>query len=136
MRDADAAPRRILIVLLGALGDVARGLTVASQLKDLEAGIHITWLIEPKCRELLRYCQDIDETIVFERGRGIGALFALRRELRQRRFDLTLDLQRHFKSGLFSRLSRASQRIGFHRRNAKELNWLFSTATIPESPLD
>jgi lipopolysaccharide heptosyltransferase II len=51
--------------------------------------------------------------------------------VRQRRFDLVLDLQRHLKSGLVSLCSGAPVRLGFHRKNAKEGNWLFSTHHIP-----
>src|SRR5205807_1274026 len=52
-------------------------------------------------------------------------------EVRRRRFDLTLDLQRHLKSGVVSRWSGARRRIGFHRTNTKEGNWLFNSETIP-----
>jgi ADP-heptose:LPS heptosyltransferase len=55
----------------------------------------------------------------------------LRQELRQLELDVALDLQRHAKSGFFSWLSRAPRRIGFHRADSKEGNWLFSTEQIP-----
>jgi ADP-heptose:LPS heptosyltransferase len=58
-------------------------------------------------------------------------LWQLYRELSQQHFDITLDLQRIFKSGLFSLLSGAKRRIGVHRNNAKELNWLFNNEYIP-----
>lgn len=45
-----------------------------------------------------------------------------------------LDLQRHFKSGLVSWWSRAPVRVGFHRTNTKEGNWLFNTHTIEAIP--
>ena len=51
--------------------------------------------------------------------------------LRKEHFDITLDLQRHLKSGFFSLLSGAKRRIGFHRKNTKELNWLFNNDSIP-----
>jgi ADP-heptose:LPS heptosyltransferase len=52
------------------------------------------------------------------------------RDVRDRRFDLVLDLQRHLKSGIVSRATGAPVRLGFHRTNTKELNWLFNTHTI------
>jgi ADP-heptose:LPS heptosyltransferase len=57
-------------------------------------------------------------------------LWQLYKELSQQDFDITLDLQRIFKSGLFSLLSGAKRRIGVHRNNAKELNWLFNNEHI------
>jgi len=71
---------------------------------------------------------------VFERSGGARAFWAFLRRVRAGGFDLVLDLQRHLKSGLVSAASRAPVRVGFHRRNAKELNWLFNTHTI--DPVD
>ncbi|MFN8644865.1 MAG: glycosyltransferase family 9 protein [Candidatus Binatia bacterium] len=41
-----------------------------------------------------------------------------------------LDLQRHFKSGLFSWAARAPRRLGFHWQNSREGNWFFNTESI------
>jgi len=56
------------------------------------------------------------------------------KQMRCEPYDVVLDLQRHLKSGVTSWLSQSSKRIGFHRRNAKEFNWIFNSATIPEYP--
>jgi ADP-heptose:LPS heptosyltransferase len=72
----------------------------------------------------------LDERLVFERSGGARSFVRFLREVRDRRFDLVLDLQRHLKSGIVSRATGAPVRIGFHRRNAKELNWLWNTHTI------
>ncbi|MGD9331779.1 MAG: glycosyltransferase family 9 protein [Desulfobacterales bacterium] len=87
--------------------------------------------MEPNWQSLAHYHPLIDEVIVFDRPRGIAAVHDLRRDLKKRHFDITLDLQRHFKSGLFSLLSGAPLRIGVHPRNAKELNWMFNNHYIP-----
>ncbi len=75
----------------------------------------------------------IDRVIVFDRPRGMRAVWCLRKELAAEHFDITLDLQRHLKSGLFSFLSGAKRRVGFHPKNAKEFNWLFNTEHIEYS---
>jgi ADP-heptose:LPS heptosyltransferase len=51
-------------------------------------------------------------------------------QLRKEKFDIVLDLQRHLKSGFFSRLSNSKRRIGFHPKNAKEFNWIFNDEHI------
>jgi len=61
----------------------------------------------------------------------LAAIWDLYQKLQKEDFDITLDLQRHLKSGFFSLLSRGRRRIGFHRKNAKELNWLFNNEHIP-----
>ncbi len=122
--------RRILIVLMGSLGDVARGLGVVRVLKKADATCQVSWLVEPACYDLVRLHPDIDEILVFERPRGWRAIAGLIGKLRRRRFDLVLDLQRHLKSGFFSRMTGAPRRIGFHPRDSKEFNWIFQTEYI------
>lgn len=123
-------PRRVLIVLLGALGDVVRGMHIVDALKSADQNTHITWLVEPGCAGIVNFHPQIDSVLVFNRAQGIRGLVALWRELNQQRFDITLDLQRHLKSGFFSWLSRAPRRIGFHRKDSKEGNWIFNTEHI------
>lgn len=121
----------ILVVLMGSLGDLVRGLCLPGEIKRHWPGATITWLVEPSWKPLVDYHPLIDDVIVFERPRGIAAIIDLRRDLKKRHFDIALDLQRHFKSGLFSLLSGAPLRIGVHLRNAKEFNWVFNNHHIP-----
>ena len=120
----------ILIILMGSLGDVVRGLCLVSHIKKNLPHSCITWLVEPKWADLVRCHRQIDKIIVFQRAWRISALWQLYQDLNQEHFEITLDLQRILKSGFFSLLSGATRRIGFHRRNAKELNWIFNNEHI------
>lgn len=115
---------------MGSLGDVARGLGLVAHIKAHLPGSRITWLVEPKCTELVGLHPQIDNIIEFKRKRSVAAMWDLYQILQKERFDITLDLQRHLKSGFFSLLSRGKRRIGFHRKNAKEFNWLFNNESI------
>jgi len=126
----NSAQTRYLIVLMGALGDVVRGMYLVNSIKAAQPGAHITWLVEPGCAGILKLHPAIDEIIVFNRPRGFLGVFELKRLLAKHSFDVTLDLQRHSKSGLFSWLSRAPRRIGFHRRDTKEGNWIFNNEFV------
>ena len=121
----------ILIILMGSLGDVARGLGLVSHIKAHLPESRITWLVEPKCADLVGLHPQIDNVIEFKRKGSVAAMRDLFQKLQKEDFDITLDLQRHLKSGFFSLLSRGQRRIGFHRKNAKELNWLFNNESIP-----
>ncbi len=121
---------RILIILMGSIGDLVRGMSLVSHIKAHLPQSRITWLVEPVCAQIVRFHPQIDKVIVFNRPKNILALLSLYKELSGEDFDITLDLQRHFKSGFFSLLSGARRRIGFHMRNAKELNWIFNTEHI------
>ena len=65
---------RYLFVLLGALGDVVRGMSLVDALKRERPDCHITWLVEPACKGVVALHAGVDEILVFERKRGmIGA---------------------------------------------------------------
>lgn len=121
-----------LIILMGSMGDVVRGLCLVSHIKNYLPKSRVTWLIEPKWSELVCIHPQIDKIIVFNRSRNVLGVWELYRDLSKEHFDITLDLQRHLKSGFFSLFSKAKRRIGFHRKNAKEFNWLFNNEYIGE----
>jgi lipopolysaccharide heptosyltransferase I len=123
-------PKKILILLHGSIGDVARALPLAGLLRRRFADAQLVWSVEPPSLPLVELCRAVDEIIVFDRPRGMMAFFPFLRAIRVRRFDLVIDLQRHFKSGLISRWSGAPIRLGFHPSDTKELNWLFNNHYI------
>jgi ADP-heptose:LPS heptosyltransferase len=124
-------PSSVLIVLLGAIGDVARGVSVAVRLKRAWPEVRLTWAVEPASRALVQGHRCIDRVVLFERHRGLAGYRDFIAALRREPYDVVLDMQRHFKSGMTSWLSRGRRRIGFHRKNAKEGNWLFNNGHIP-----
>ena len=123
-------PARLLIVLLGAIGDVVCAMPLAQRLRAAWPSTQIAWAVEPPAAPLLDAHPAVDQVIVFERGRGAGALLEFLRAVRGFRPDVTLDCQRHFKSGLTSWYSGAPRRLGFHWRNSREGNRLFNNAAI------
>ena len=125
------SPRKILIVLHGSVGDVTRAIPLANLVRKGFPQAFIAWAIEPASAPLVERHPAIDEVIVFGRTDWRRSLWPFLRRIRGHRFDLVLDLQRHLKSGLISRWSGAAARVGFHRRDAKELNWIFNNRHIP-----
>lgn len=122
---------KILIVLNGAIGDVLRGFSLLKPLKTHFPDCHITWTVEPRSLDMVNLHPLIDKVIVFDRKNGIPAFIKFLKEVRAAgKYDLVLDLQRHFKSGLTSFFSGCNRRIGFHKKNAKEFNWIFNTEQI------
>ncbi|MCJ7773440.1 MAG: glycosyltransferase family 9 protein [Desulfobacterales bacterium] len=103
---------------------------MATHIKKSLPNSKITWLVEPKWVELIDFHPSIDNVIVFNRVWNAFGVIGLYRKLKQQHFDITLDLQRHLKSGFFSFLSRSKRRIGFNRNDSKELNWIFNNEHI------
>ena len=127
------APRRVLIVLLGAIGDVVRALPLLGRIRRAWPDAQIAWAVEPKSQAVLEGHPWLDELIIYNRRAPLSFLPFLVR-VRAGHFDLTLDLQRHLKSGIVSIASGARVRVGFDRSNGKEFNHLFSTRQIAPQP--
>lgn len=123
-------PRRILIILHGSVGDVIRALPLANVIRRGYPKARLSWAIEPAACPLVENHPAVDEVIVFDRSRWWNSLGPFLRRIGTERFDLVLDLQRHLKSGLISWWSGAPYRLGFHRSDAKEMNWLFNNCHI------
>jgi heptosyltransferase-1 len=120
----------ILIIKLGAFGDVVNTLPLAIRLRDhYKARIH--WVTEPLSFPLLTRHSSVDRVILFERSRWVRSLPGLVRDIRSGRFDLALDLQRIAKSALFCLASPADRRIGFDRGRCKRCPWIMPFERIP-----
>jgi len=135
----------ILVVRLGAIGDVLMTSPVAQVIRESFPHAHLTWLVEPLSASLVRANPYVDEVIVVERmpewerqlheGKILPMLRDIRafiRELRTRHFDIALDFQGLLKSGMFAWLSGAPRRIGFIP--AGECNRLFLTEILERPP--
>ena len=124
----------ILIVKLGALGDVINSLPFVIHAKTkLDARIH--WLVEPLSYPLLVEHPAVDRVILFDKYDWSGSLPEVMSTIRGVTFTLALDLQRILKSGFLCLASRSGRRIGFDRRRCKELTWLFPFERVgPQDP--
>jgi heptosyltransferase-1 len=140
-------PRSILIVRLGAIGDVvmASGLIPALRARYPEA--RLAWLTEEPHADLLRHNPRLDRLHLWPRRRwrelrrsGQHRRFwrELRgfvRELRAERYDWVLDLQGLLKSGIWAYASGGKRRVGL---GSREGSGLLMTETLDrriDSPL-
>lgn len=139
--------KRILIIRLGALGDVANVMPAVAGLRRARPGDHLTWLVEEAASGLLEICGHIDEVIVFPRRDLSRALkrpwlwpwflwrvLRFSRDLRRERFDRVLDFQAHLKSGLLAWSTRAPWRAGYARSHGREGSHLFLNVHVLPSP--
>lgn len=130
-------PQRILIIKPSAIGDVVHTLPILNLLRRQWPAAQISWLVTPVCSSLLEGHPQLDEVILFDRkayGAGwrkpavAAELWRFTAGLRQRQFDLVLDLQGLFRSAWLGMKTRAPVRVGF--ASARELAWLFYTHRV------
>ncbi len=132
---ADFQPRRIGILKPSSLGDIIHALPTLAALRGRYPEAHIAWVVNRGLRTLLDGHPQLDEVIPFDRSRarltpsGIGSTLGFLKDLRQRRFDLVVDLQGLLRSGIMARASRAPVRIG--AANAREGSTWFYTHHVP-----
>jgi heptosyltransferase I len=126
---------RIAIVMTSAIGDSVHVLPVINAIKRHSPGSRVTWFLERGPASLMRGHPAVDEIVeVALRGPLASRLreyARIRRELRGTRFDLVLDLQVALKAGILTSLLDAPVKLGFDRRRALDLNWLFTNERIP-----
>ncbi len=125
---------RILIVRLGALGDIVHAIPVAAALRHAFPSARIDWLVSAKHRAILDIVPVIDRRLVLnDRGGASGgtSLFAAIGELRRAKYDVAIDLQGLIKSAVLARSSGAARVIGFSAGYARErLARLFYTIAV------
>lgn len=110
------------------------GLPVANALKRRDPEAHITWVVEPMPAPILEPHPAIDEVVVYEKKRGLTGVRDLRRALRGRHFDVTLNLNVYFKSLWPTVFSGAPRRVGFGADRARDGVWLAANDRLPPRP--
>lgn len=121
---------RVCIVMMSAVGDAVHVLPVLTALKRHRPDARVSWILQPGPATLVRGHPDINEILLFERSNGWRAYNDLRRQLRERRFDLVLALQVYLKAGMITRMVRAPVKLGFDMARARDLNWVFTNAQV------
>ena len=130
----NTANRRMLIVRLGALGDIIHSLPAVASLKHSFPGSVLTWVVEPQWAPLLEANPFIDRIVLLRRGNPRGLLETWR-ELRSCRYDFAVDFQGLLKSALVASSARPERLFGFHQSQAREraAALFYSNKTISRS---
>ncbi len=138
--------RRILVVKLSALGDVAHALPVLDYLRTTVPGAQVDWAVDRRFAPLLEGNRALRRVVALDIRRWKGSwttadarreAAAAVRELREGKYDAAFDIQGNTKSGAVTRLSGAPVRYGFDRAGVREApNLLFTNRKVPLRPED
>jgi heptosyltransferase-1 len=128
--------RRILIVKLSALGDVAHALPVIGFLRNAAPGADVDWVVDRRFAPILEGNPGLRRVVPLDISRWKRewgtketrrAVVAAARDLRAGGYDAAFDLQGNTKSGVVTFLSGAPVRWGFGRNGVRETpNLLFT----------
>ncbi len=114
--------KHILIVKPSSLGDIIHTLPLLNSLKaDLPDSL-IDWVVAGEFKDLLTGHPMINRLFIINKGQWknlkklpqtFKELLSLSKDLRKQHYDLCIDVQGLFRSGLITALSGASVRLGF-----------------------
>ncbi|HEY1336694.1 MAG TPA: glycosyltransferase family 9 protein, partial [Bryobacteraceae bacterium] len=110
---------RILMVRLGAMGDIVHALPAVASLKHSFSGSHLTWVVEPQWASLLEENPYVDRLALLRRDTP-SALIESWRGLRADRYDFAVDFQGLLKSALVASAARPERIFGFHQSQVRE----------------
>lgn len=125
----DRIPQSVCILRLSAIGDTCHVLPVVRTLQRAWPQTRFTWVIGRVEAKLLGHIPDI-EFIVVDKGSTFGARRKLRAAMHGRHFDVLMHMQLSLRASLMSMVIPAKIKLGFDRRRARELQWLFTTNRI------
>ena len=124
---------------MGTIGDILMSTPVPSAIKRSNSNIKITWIVQPGLASLLQGNPHIDHVIPWDYAKLVDSwyykrfytvgkiLFALKRELKNHKFDIALDLQGVLTSGFVTWFTGATHRVAL---GSEEGSNLFMTKTI------
>ncbi len=131
--------KSLLIINMGTIGDILMSTPVASAFKNNNSNIKITWIVQPELASLLDGNPYIDHLIPWDYQKLVDSwyykrlftvadiLFSLKKQLKNHKFDIALDLQGVLTSGFVTWFTGATHRIAL---GSEEGSNLFMTKTI------
>ena len=122
--------QRVCLLRLSAIGDTCHAAAALRAFQAAWPETQFTWIIGKLEAKLMSAILPGVEFIIFDKRTTLKELWRLRALLRDRRFDLLVDLQLSLRASLISRYIHAPIKLGFDRQRARELQWLFTNAQI------
>jgi heptosyltransferase-1 len=140
--------KRIIVIRLGALGDVVRTMPAVQALRAAAPQARIAWLVDDRCAPILDGLEYVDELLVVPRRelraasrnpfawpRWLRTWRAFRRTLEAWRADAVLDFHGLWKTGVLTAATGAPLRVGYVRGHSKEGSWRAYTVRVDPGPV-
>jgi len=142
-RQANSDRKSVLIVRIGAMGDVLHAMPAVAALRRAHPEWEIGWVVEPRWLPLLRagdatvrgpQMSLVDRTYAASTrawkrepfsGKTLRDIRSLVGELRGERFDLCVDMQGSIRSAVIGRLSGAKRFVGPEEPRERQARWLY-----------
>lgn len=120
--------KRILLIKLTSLGDLIHALPALTDARGFYPDIEIDWLVDEHFQEIATWHPAIKQIFTtnhrewrhgLAKPKTISSIYSLIKKLRSTHYDLIIDGQGNFKTGLFT-LCMKGLRVGFDRHSVRE----------------
>jgi len=113
--------KSILLIRFGSLGDVVLTTPVIDAIRKAYPKAYIAMLVGDKSADIVSADPRLDEIIIFNRDakgmKGFEEMRKVKDLLKGRKFDVSIDMQRKFRSAYMAYKGRVKYRIGYHQPN-------------------
>lgn len=128
----NSAPNSICLLRLSAIGDVCHAVAMVQAIQKQWPSTKITWIVGKIEAQLLYDLPNVN-VIIFDKKTGFSGMLKLWRSLANHNFDALLHMQLAIRASVLTLGIKAKYKIGFNRKRAKELQWLFTNRKILDS---
>ncbi len=125
--------KKILIIRLSALGDTIHTIPLAFNLRKLCPDAQLDWIVEDKAQKFVAHNPLLNNVYILNKKKYNCFKFSAEfikiiKKIRQEHYDIAIDTQQLFKSGIILGLSGAKRRIT--PDNGREFSFLFANEII------
>lgn len=125
----DSDEMKCLVIQTAFIGDVVLALPIAQVLHKQIEGSEIHFLVRKGNENLLENHPSVQQIWIWDKKAKYRSAYQIIKEFRKEKYDVVINVQRYFMSGLITMLSGGKQKIGF---KSNPFSSLFSQV-IPHS---
>ena len=126
------APKSICLLRLSAIGDVCHAVAMVQAIQKQWPSTKITWIMGKIEAQLLHDLPGV-QVIIFDKKTGYKGMKAIWKQLSGIKFDALLHMQLALRASALTIGIKATYKIGFNRKRAKEAQWLFTNKKIHDT---
>jgi len=108
-------PNKVLIIQTAFLGDVILATGLIEQIIHHNPATQIDFLLKKGNESILSHNPHIAEVLILNKQQRISNILSLLKKIRNKKYDLVVNLHRFASSGILAGLSGAKQIIGFDK---------------------
>ncbi|KHT43132.1 glycosyltransferase family 9 protein [Vibrio sinaloensis] len=125
-------PASLCFLRLSAIGDTCHAVAAIQAVQRQWPQTKITWIVGKVEAQLLDGLENI-ELIVFDKKAGLKGMQSVWSQLNQRKFDALVHMQLALRASLLTLGIKATYKVGFSFKRAKEAQWLFTNKKITDT---